>query len=456
MSTASTKVSAVSDARPADGARWRTTTSVKASVGVSDAAGVVGENTPAEGNHEPQQAGEAGPNPAGGGGREECNVPELPEDEPLKLGAIKARFYANTKRCKECSKDRYWQYFKRFARDPGCDSRDPESWTYHRFERLTKNDLRGAKGKALLQDYHNNMPEFCRTTYLCGIRKVWRRGLDLRWPLDRDDTDRAPSPRFVPGPRRSDVSRWVEAARNEQDPYDHAWFMVELTYGLREPNQVGHLKRKHIEYNAVGEPIGFVVHGAEADFKKDSYLIAALPKDVAQAVGAWLKVHPSGEPDSWLFPHKDAHDRIGTNRQHNHHSIDAIRRRFARRWNLPWLTSKAMRKHVKATLIDAGMPRPERDYWQGHKPPRNDMDAVYGTKPWDEILAKQLSYLPGGPMGTYAKVRLTEEGVPAEVADLWRRFQANEIDAMDFADALKTLKRQANGPRGASGVMATP
>ncbi len=72
------------------------------------------------------------------------------------------------------------------------------------------------------------------------------------------------------------------------------------------------------------------------------------------------------------------------------------------------------------------------------------------------VLARQLSFLPDGPMGPFAKVQLTAEGVPSEVIDLWRRFQANEIDPMDFAEALKTLKRQASSTKSAWSVVATP
>ncbi len=424
---------------PEGGDFGRTIKPLSSIVGVG---GEDGDNSSLGAEHDSRQPGIAGPNPVGDGGGGQCNVPELSWDEPLKLGGIKARFWANTKRLKESSRCVYWEHFRRFAKDSGGEPGKPRAWTYHRFERFTKRDLQGDKGKQLLQAFYDEIPPFSRTTMMAGVRKVWRRGLDLEWPLDRDDLEQPPSPRLTPGPRREDVGRWVEAARNEQNVYESAWFSVELTFGLRNSNQQANLKRRNVVYNAVGEPIGFVAHGREEDFKKDSYLIAAMPKDVAKAVGAWLKVHPDASPEAWLFPYRGATGLVDPKRRHNEASIGRMRSRFARRWSLPYLTSKAMRKFVKATLIDAGMPRPERDYWQGHKPPRNDMDVTYGNRSWEEVLARQLGFLPDGPIGTFAQVRLTAQGVPAEVVNLWRRFQTNELDAMDLVNELKALKRQ--------------
>jgi len=86
------------------------------------------------------------------------------------------------------------------------------------------------------------------------------------------------------------------------------------------------------------------------------------------------------------------------------------------------------------------MPEPLKSYWQGHKPSLSNMDFVYGTRPWEETLALQLSYLPDGPLGLFATVRQAGSGgIPPELERLYAKLKAKEIDAQDFARKAKEL-----------------
>ncbi len=117
-----------------------------------------------------------------------------------------------------------------------------------------------------------------------------------------------------------------------------------------------------------------------------------------------------------------------------------MRRRFAKRWRLQWVTSRAMRHFVKTTLDDSGMREPYLSFRQGHKPNRNDMNVVYGVKPIDEMLVQQAAYLPSGPTGLFADVRVTAGGgLPPELEHLYQKLRAHEIDAEDFARRAKAL-----------------
>ncbi len=70
------------------------------------------------------------------------------------------------------------------------------------------------------------------------------------------------------------------------------------------------------------------------------------------------------------------------------------------------------------------------------------MDQTYGNKPWEEAFNSQLSYLPSGPMGTFLKEKTTRGAPPEELTQLWQRFIANEIDADEFKDAVKAMKKK--------------
>ena len=382
--------------------------------------------------NEPRTASLGGvENPSGAnGGKAQPDLDELPWDSLVELSEVRKHFEAKTPKMKESSRADYWYYFRKFDEDVHVG-------------RYTKRQLAGAKGKDLILEHIGHLAPFIRSTHMYGVKKVWVRGLGLAWPVDRDDLPPIPSPRLVPGPRRADIEPWVQAAKNERDPYERAWFFVELTYGFRPVNQQAHLRRRNLVFNeATGKVLGIVANGTEEDFKKDSYVIAAFPPDVADAVERWLKVHPDASQDAWLFPWRDVDGQVDPKRQAAGKVIRAMRKRFARRWNLQWVDSKATRKFVKGVLIDAGMPDPFKPCWQGHRPNRADMNAVYGVRPWEEMFASQLAYVPTGPMGIFGMVKTDSAEIPSEVVELWRRFKAKEIDAQDVADGIKSLDRK--------------
>jgi hypothetical protein len=70
------------------------------------------------------------------------------------------------------------------------------------------------------------------------------------------------------------------------------------------------------------------------------------------------------------------------------------------------------------------------------------MDAVYGVKSWEESFTGQLSYLPAGPLGVFGTVEPTDKATPPGLQTLWKRFEKGEIDADEFKDEARVLKRQ--------------
>lgn len=135
---------------------------------------------------------------------------------------------------------------------------------------------------------------------MAEIRKVWRKGLELPWPLDSDDLAKGSGYVIVPAPNRRDVEPWVKAARNDTDLYERSWFLVEINHGLRPMNKQAALKRRHIRFGeATGKALGIVAGGSEAGFKTESYVVAAFAAEEADALAAWLSVHPDASQDAY-------------------------------------------------------------------------------------------------------------------------------------------------------------
>jgi integrase len=322
----------------------------------------------------------------------------------------------------------YWRDFRMFAEAVGL-------WKCSRTQLRTK-------GKELLVPYLNSLSDRSRTTIASRIKKVWRKGLDLPWPVETDELAPSAKPRRMKAPRRETVEPWVHAARNERDLYERSWFLVELNHGLRPVDQQAELRRSDVVYNeATNKPLGVYAEAPEHGFKRDSDLLTPFSPEEAEAVEAWLKVHPDGSADAYIWPHRNFKEVIDPKHPMTQHVIERMRRRFAKRWNLPWLTSKDMRHFVRTVLNESGMPAVERNYWQGHAPDLSNMDERYGDRTTEEILASQQRYLPNGPIGIYAKVEAVQ-GVPSEVVDIYRRLRSKEMDASDAVEALKALLRQ--------------
>lgn len=150
---------------------------------------------------------------------------------------------------------------------------------------------------------------------------------------------------------------------------------------------------------------------------------------------AWLKVHPDPRPDSWLFPING--------RQANPTSIRTMRLEFARRHGLPWLTSKDFRHFGVSVWDEIGYGEsPLAYYWRGHKIGRT-MGNEYASRPVEETFVAQLSILPNGPIGVFAKkadASTVDRTKLDALASIAQRLDSGELDVLDAARELKALK----------------
>ena len=397
----------------------------------SGAGGRDNIGVPKEANHDSETLGLAETNNTLGAGGEARQSERLPRDEPVKLPDVKLRFEAMTAARLRSSRTRteYWNRFVTFAECEGLTRYSPK-------------ELSGRKGRELLISHYNHISERSRPYVISSLRKVWTRGLDLRWPLEKDDLPRPPRPRRGIAPRREYVQAWVEAARSEKDPYERSWLLVELNGGLRPIDQGAELRIADLVFNGVGDLIGIHAQSADhPDFKRDADVRQVLAPEAAAALKEWLQGHPKPSSECYVWPWRSKSGRLQIERLSTQQTVDRMRRNFAKRNGLPWLTSKDLRHFCRTVLNDSGMAKVERHYYQGHKANPTDMDEQYGDRSVEETFEAQRRALPGGVLGTFLRERATGESVPAELRDIWSRLLAGEMEADEAAKDLRALVR---------------
>ena len=390
-----------------------------------------GDNWVPEGHHATHQGSEGAPNPGGTGG-EAQHVEPIPWDEPLRLDPIKQRFEVMTAARLTRNKTRasYWACFETFAE---CE----------KIARFSRRQLAGKKGRELLIAHYPHIGEPMRVFALAGIKKVWTRGLELPWPVCRDDLPAPRRSRREAAPRREFVEQWVNASRSETDPYVKSWLLVEENGGLRPIDQAAELRIEDLLFGANDDLIG--IHARAADhpgFKRDADIRQSLPPEVALALRSWLAAHPSPGPGAYVWPWRHRTGRLDVGRMATEESIRRMRKAFARRHGLPWLTSKAMRHFVRTVLNSSVRDKVVRSYYQGHTPDLSDMDERYGDHETPEgTFEVQRRSLLAGVLGTFLRTEPEHDGTPAELRDIWNKVLTGDLDPLEAASALKDLAR---------------
>ncbi len=290
---------------------------------------------------------------------------ETDGDDPLKVEAILARFKETSiLRFKPTSETPqvYEKVFRDFA-------------SFVKLERYSRRQL-ASRGKALLVSFVATVPLRSRRWCLSALRCVWETGLEdnartdglvLSWPIKKGDVGRLPNADRKPTPRDESVQPWVKAADQESDPYLKALLLVEMTFGWRPGNQLGHLQRRNIRLRN-GRPFAVIARGTEQDFKTHSDIVAWLPKDVAEALDSWLKESPVTAEGSPVFPWRNSAGRYDLKRAADTGLVERLLRDFERRHRLPHVTPVEFRHWVKGSLRRHGLGGPAKAAWQGHDP----------------------------------------------------------------------------------------
>ncbi len=394
--------------------------------------GQVGDNWSPEAEHEPRQAGLAGPNPDGDGDGDVAQHGDPDAGEgPVKVADVLMRFAENTRlRLKDQPRRDYERAFRRFAAEEDLGS-------------YSRRQLQGPKGKSLILQHVETIPKPSRRWVLAALKSVWMHGMNLPWPIDmKRDVGRFPKVQRRKTPPDVDLRPWAEALRNEKDPEAKLLGLFLLQFGWRPGSQIAHLKWRNIEYDSSGRPFAIVASGTNEDFKTDADIRAWLPPNVVEALEAWKKVAPhiSMERPILLWRRTWRGQLIETS-----HSARSIRMRveaFAKKWNLPRQTPVAFRHWVASALRRSGLSVPASAHWMGHDPTLSGaMRDVYDNP--EDTFAEQSAQLPNGPMGLLETAQVSvSDGLPAEVVGLLSEFLAGNIGTMDFATRMEALRRK--------------
>jgi len=411
-----------------------------------------GDNSLSQGNrNEPEpdtQLGESGKNTVD-------SVNE--DDQPLNIEKILLRFDEIGKnRYRGDTPMAYKRWFKRFA-----DHAD--------LQKYTRRQIAGPLGKRLILDFLSTVRKRSQKVANYGIKSVWRRGLNLPYPVEADiDLDRPPKPMPRSVPPDSIIREWAQKLNNENDAYYRAFWLVETNYGWR-PQAICKMKWRNVEWDENGRPVRFIGDGAKEIYKNNSAIVAVIFPEIAGALMDLRKMpgyDPS--PEKPIFPYRylakgsfTTSDAITTKKTSARKHPYKVRNTpteqrtcnlrihwdyLRKKHGLPKLRMCDVRHWVSKTCKRAGLTEQDRDVvcaLMGHDPdPGSNMQNWYSAKTVEEIIDLQLMRLPNGPLGMlFADVQMSSD-IPPELATLWLSYSNGQICTFDLVREIETLKNR--------------
>jgi len=150
---------------------------------------------------------------------------EVDDDLPLRVGEIINRFKKTAAlRLRGSTPGTYERIFRQFA-------------NAMQFERFTKRQLGGSKGKELLLSYlldENSVPLASRKVQNAALKAVWESGLGLTYPINsRRDLGELPPVQRRQSPRDADLLPLVKSIDHEAESYLKALMLIILQLGIR-------------------------------------------------------------------------------------------------------------------------------------------------------------------------------------------------------------------------------
>jgi len=174
-------------------------------------------------------------------------------------------------------------------------------WNYAHLEQYTKRQLMGRKGKDLLLAFlKDEIPKPSWKNVIAKLKKVWMKGLDLPWPIDRDDIGRLPRTKRCETPDDLIVKPWAEKIAGEADAYLRLIWLFPVELGLR-PSHICNLTWSEVKY-LDGHPWAIIAE-SEGRFKTDTPVAAWLSPVMVKALEEWRAIYPNPAPNAYiLFP----------------------------------------------------------------------------------------------------------------------------------------------------------
>lgn len=308
---------------------------------------------------------------------------------------------------------------------------------------LTKNQLRGTKGKTILLHHIGTIPDKSKAVVLSALKSHWTVGMGLDWPIDpRTDLPRLPGVSRRHTPLDAHVRDLAQRYELEPDTFLNLIWQFTGQYGWR-PSQSVRMPWRSIQRDETGRAISFSADGGELDFKTHAPIIARIFPSVERALTAWETLCPHRSEDDPILCWRDSKGRT-EHRPLTERLLYDHWERQKHRWGIEKnpITPVDMRHWTNTACRKVGLSKAATAGLCGHEGASDSTYRDFYDNPMDEeLIAEQSRLLPDGPLGLLAlpNAQLLDQ-VPTDAIALVSRFLKNEIARSDMADELDKIR----------------
>ena len=364
---------------------------------------------------------------------------EVGSEPTLKVAAILTTWEARSvgRGLRPRTMDEYRNYFVRFAKHIGLESRD-KKWL-------------ASKGHDAAIAWVMSLREKSRAPAFAALHSVWTYGIpEVAFPIDRK---RDFGLRVLPKagqrecPSDAEVEPLFRKAENEDDLYLKSFVLVALSTGLRPGNQLAQL-----QWADIREWHGGLAIGAESKpgrkFKTDAPIYARLPPMASDALKAWREQTPYKAPSDYLWPRRQ-YGEI-TNQKGDDQMTEREYFRFLNRHHLEtWVRPCHLRHWIEYRGQKDGIPSVHLAYIRGHSVQAATEGALgySGNRKWEGILEDQEERWPLGPCGVFIAGQVSVRTLDPFVA-LAEQLDLTLDDIKDRIESIRLARlRQAQTPQ---------
>jgi len=270
---------------------------------------------------------------------------------------------------------------------------------------ITREQLVGTKGKRALIDFLCDK----RVAYRTAIRRVWKKGLNLPWPVDNDDLARPPRTRPSVAPETKKVLAFHEAMMKELRAERRLSWLMCINLGWSPADVV----TTSIDEVQERSGIHYIMRERQ---KTGTWMVAVIPEETLITLKKVGKMHYK-RGTVWRWWHK-----------------------VAQKHGIPPVTPRQARKWFKVHARESGLSKPATASMMGHDLAGKDVQDWYDQPPIADILVEQSEKLPRGTLATVLIPKVELIGPDNEAMALWQDYKANKLTTTELMTKLEKLK----------------
>jgi integrase len=367
-------------------------------------------------------------------------------DALVNVNQIINRFKQNCKNHRGNTPYMYEMGFRRFAKAVNL-------------EQYSKRQLSGKIGKEIIISFmfdEKIVPIKSRRFYRGAIKSVWRRGLELPFPVEREDLGELPDTGRRRTPRDIEVEPHVNAVDVEEEPFLKVLVLIIMLFGVR-PSHARLFRWKNVEWRD-DRPYAIITDGTEPGNKKMVPVIAWIPPILAEALLLLRKTIPEATTEDPILPHRKSNGKIEHSVMMTHSEYHTQWLRFEKKHLLNHIPPAFWRHWFKTICRRVKIAKPAGKAMCGHKYRIIDMDELYDNSDQIDILGEQSMMLPNGTIGyAFPKVIESLPDIPPELLESLRDVISGKIHYSQHTEALMAyLLRKLPKPENPSSNTMVP